>query len=252
MRLRHLATFVALVGVVFCWSLSAQSKNPIWDGVYTSAQAERGRIVVQNHCSECHREDLSGGEGPPLVGETFMVNWETHSLERLFHKIRDTMPSRGDDSVTDQQKLDALAFMLQQNGFPAGASELTDSALLANLQIVSKEGSATPRAGALVHAVGCLEERRGSDPLDARGGQTPWGLSQSTVPRVTTLDPPSRADEPAESSLGSETIGLVNVFPSPTAYKGHKVSVKGLLIRTSTDTNINVLSLESLAPTCGY
>jgi mono/diheme cytochrome c family protein len=231
--------------------VSAQSKNPIWDGVYTSAQAERGRIVVQNHCSECHHEDLSGGEGPPLVGETFMVNWETHSLERLFHKIRDTMPSRGDDSVTHQQKLDALAYMLQQNGFPAGASELTDSALLANLQIVSKDGSATPRAGALVHAVGCLQDGRGSDP---------WKLSQSTTPRVTTLDPPSRdefalqrdsrADKRAETSLGSETIGLVNVFPSPTAYKGHKVSVKGLLIRTSTDTSINVLSLESLAPTC--
>ena len=80
-------------------SLIAQDPPPIWAGVYTTAQAERGRAVVETHCSECHHEDLSGGEGPALVGPTFMLKWEMQSVERLFHKIRDTMPEVGSSDV---------------------------------------------------------------------------------------------------------------------------------------------------------
>ena len=49
-----------------------------------------------------------------------MIKWETHTVERLFHKIRDTMPTPEDSDVTEAQKLDSVAFILQQNGFPAG------------------------------------------------------------------------------------------------------------------------------------
>jgi mono/diheme cytochrome c family protein len=140
-------------------SVGAQNSSAIWSGVYTAAQAERGRTVVQTHCSECHHDDLSGGEGPALAGPTFMLKWETHTVERLFHKIRDTMPSRDDTDVTEQQKLDSVAFILQQNGFPAGNQELADTeGLLASLRIAPKGGVAAPRAGALVQSVGCLTE----------------------------------------------------------------------------------------------
>jgi mono/diheme cytochrome c family protein len=100
--------------------MAQDASSDIWNGVYTSAQAERGKAVVQSHCSECHHDDLSGGEGPALAGSTFMIKWETHTIERLFHKIRDTMPSVGNTDVSDQEKLDSVAFILQQNGFPAG------------------------------------------------------------------------------------------------------------------------------------
>lgn len=240
MKLRHLATIVVLFAAALSWSVIAQTENSIWDGVYTAAQAERGRVVIQNHCSECHHEDLSGGEAPALVGDTFMLNWETHSLERLFHKIRDTMPSRGSDKVSNQEKLDAVAYVLQQNGFPAGATELTDNALLANFRIVSKNGPTPPRAGAMVQAIGCLNE---TPP-----GQ--WTLSRSTDPQVTTMDTPTDKQAAGKTSPGTQTIGLLSVFPSPVAFKGHMVSVKGLLIRNAAGLRINVLSLESIAPTC--
>lgn len=239
-RLPTVSTAIVVIFVAtFSWSLTAQVKNPIWDGVYTAAQAERGRLVIQTHCSECHDEDLSGGEGPALVGDTFMLNWETHTLERLFHKIRDTMPSPGSDKVSNQEKIDSVAYVLQQNGFPAGSTELTDSPLLANIRIVSKDGPSPPRAGALVQAIGCLEEASGNQ----------WALSRATDPQVTTMDPASR-DATTGTSLGSQTIELLSVFPSPTAYKGHKVSVKGLLIRMPAEVRINVMSLESIAPVC--
>jgi mono/diheme cytochrome c family protein len=243
MNMKRSATVVAFVGLIvasFSWILAAQHKNSIWDGVYTAAQAERGRVVIQNHCSECHHEDLSGGEGPALVGDTFMLNWETHSLERLFHKIRDTMPGPGSDKVTNQEKLDTVAYLLQQNGFPAGATELTDNAQLANFRIVSKNGPTPPRAGAMVQAIGCLEE--------APAGQ--WTLSRSTDPQVMTMEIQIDEEVARTTSLGHQNIGLLSVFPSPAAYSGHKVAVKGLLIRHPAGLRINVLSLESVAPTC--
>jgi len=114
------AALLAVFTVSFFTSVVAQDPPRIWNGVYTSAQAERGATVFQSHCSECHHEDLSGGEGPALVGNSFMVKWEMSSVERLFHKIRDTMPEVGSGNVTDAQKLDVVAFILQQNGYPAG------------------------------------------------------------------------------------------------------------------------------------
>lgn len=222
----------------------AQSSALIWAGVYTAAQADRGRSVVQSHCSECHRDDLSGGEGPALSGPTFMLKWETHSVERLFHKIRDTMPSRDSADVTEREKLDTVAYILQQNGFPAGGTELSDTAgALASLQIVPEGGPAPPRGGALVRAIGCLQET----------GANQWALTRSTEPHVTTLDPLTDAERQSAAAAppGAGTIQLLSVFPNPAAITGHKAVAKGLFIKAPSGPRINVLSLESLSPDCG-
>ena len=236
---------VIIAAAAASWlSLKAQGSEAIWAGVYTAAQAERGRTVIQNHCSECHHEDLSGGEGPALIGSAFMAKWETHSVERLFHKIRDTMPSRGSTEVSEAQKLDTVAYILQQNGFPAGNTELTDMpGHLASLKIVPKGGPAGPRPGALVRAIGCLQD----------SGKSQWTLVQSSEPQVTTLDPMSAGDKEAAAATptGAQTIELLSVFPSPVAMTGHKVIAKGLFIKAPNAPRINVMSLESLAPTCG-
>lgn len=241
MRETVVAVLLVIASALFTSSL-AQDVSPVWAGVYTTAQADRGRLVVQTHCSECHHEDLSGGEGPALSGSTFMLKWETHDLERLFHKIRDTMPSVGNTDVTLQEKLDSVAFILQQNGFPAGNAELTDSPTLASIRLLPKEGTASPRAGALVQAIGCLEPASGNQ----------WTLTNSSPPQVTTLDPMNESDKQSAAAApsGSQTIQLLSVFPSPAPLQGHKILVKGLLIKVPAGDRINVTQLESLAPAC--
>lgn len=237
------ATFLVALGACIPWNTLAQDSAPIWSGVYTAAQAERGRAVVQSHCGECHSDDLSGGEGPALAGSTFMVKWETHTVERLFHKIRDTMPSIGSTDVSDKEKLDAVAFILQQNGFPAGSTELSDTLpAFADIRLVPKGGSAGPRSGALVQAIGCLQE----------SGASRWMLTNSTDPQPTTLDPISADDKRALASAapGAQTIELMSVFPSPVKLRQTRVLVKGLFIKTDSATRINVTTLESLSPGC--
>jgi len=233
-----LAVFASSFGT----ALIAQDAPPIWAGVFTAAQADRGRSVVEHHCSECHHEDLSGGEGPALVGPTFMLKWEMLSVERLFHKIRDTMPEVGSSDVTEAQKLDTVAYILQQNGFPAGSTELTDaSGALAAIRMIPRNGPSPPRSGAMVQSVGCLEENPGSG----------WVLTRSTDPQITTRDPLTAADKQALSTAsGTNTIQLISVYPGADLAR-NTVVVKGLFIKTPTNIRINVTSMELLHPQCG-
>lgn len=242
MQLRWAARLAAFTLTIFA-PLMAQAPPPIWAGVYTAAQAERGRTVVENHCSECHHADLSGGEGPALTGPSFMVKWEMQSVERLFHKVRDTMPEVGSSDVTELEKLDSVAFILQQNGFPAGDVELTDAkGALAAVRMMPKDGPGVPRSGALVQAVGCLQKSTGNQ----------WVLTQSTDPQVTTRDPLSPADKEALSAAppGTQTIELLSVYPSAELAQG-KVLVKGLFINRPGGMRINVTSVELVHLNCG-
>ena len=237
-----MAAVFAALATSFLTSLAAQDAPPIWNGVYTAAQAERGRSVVEAHCGECHHEDLSGGEGPALVGSAFMVKWEMQPVERLFHKIRDTMPEVGSSEVTNAQKLDTVAYILQQNGFPAGSTELTEAnGSLAEIRMLPRSGSGAPRSGALVQAVGCLEKNTGG-----------WILSRSTEPQVTTRDPLSPADKEALSAAapGTSTIELIGIYPGPDLIQ-NTVLVKGLFISRPAGARINVTSAELLHLKCG-
>jgi mono/diheme cytochrome c family protein len=236
------ALLAALTSGVFT-SVIAQDPPPIWAGVYTSAQADRGRMVVERHCGECHHDDLSGGEGPALVGPTFMLKWETQSVERLFHKIRDTMPEVGSTAVTEAEKLDTVAYILQQNGFPAGSKELTEAGgTLAALSMIPRGGPSPPRSGALVQAVGCLQQN------PSKG----WMLTESTDPAITTRDPLSAADKQALAAAapGTHTVDLIGVY-SPGELAQNTVVVKGLFVKTPTRMRINVTLMELVKLQCG-
>src|SRR5262245_35036015 len=98
------------------------------DGVFTRAQAERGRVLYRTSCGHCHRDDLTGGgseEGaPPLVGPIFTSRWNSEALSEMFLTIGTTMPKNKPDSLTPQVVVDIVSFLLLMNEKPAGPSEL--------------------------------------------------------------------------------------------------------------------------------
>ena len=53
------------------------------------------------------------------------------------------------------------------------------------------------------------------------------------------------------TGLGSQNFQLMNPYPAPDPHKGHKVEVKGFLIRDPKGDRINVTSVQGLAPACG-
>jgi S-disulfanyl-L-cysteine oxidoreductase SoxD len=101
----------------------------IWDGVYSDAQAARGKALYSENCASCHGGELTGGEmAPPLAGGEFMAGWDGLTIGDLFERIRISMPQNAPGSLSGQQNADILAFMFSANKFPAGTDELPKEA----------------------------------------------------------------------------------------------------------------------------
>jgi mono/diheme cytochrome c family protein len=224
------------------------AQRRVWDGVFTAAQADRGRAAAaQGRCTGCHGTELGGTDrAPALKGAAFLANWEDGGVNRLFAKIRDTMPPSNTDQLAASTKLDVVAFILRENGFPAGSTELpSDGDALDSIQIVKKgvDVGAAPNF-ALVQVVGCLA---------ADSTTNGWMLTNAPEPIVTRDEVPSAvALRNAESkTLGNQTFHLVSVASLKVdAMKGQKIEARGLLYRESTFADLNVTSLQPIAPTC--
>jgi mono/diheme cytochrome c family protein len=104
---------------------AAPAGTTTWSGIYTEEQAKLGKTAYVMHCSECHGEDFAGnGEAPPLKGPEYLSNWSGLSVGELFDRIRSSMPPPNPDDVTVKEKVEIIAYLFQENGFPAGTTEL--------------------------------------------------------------------------------------------------------------------------------
>ena len=130
------------LSVAGCLMVAAAQTRTVWDGVYTDAQAERGRESYQQSCVGCHRDDLRGDNtAPSLVGESFTFLWGDMEVGELSARIQKLMPPERPGSLPAQTYIDIVAFMLQKNAFPAGSVELSaDPAALHILITASRPG----------------------------------------------------------------------------------------------------------------
>jgi S-disulfanyl-L-cysteine oxidoreductase SoxD len=212
----------------------------VWDGVYTAAQADRGRAVYASHCSRCHGEAADSRENP-LSGERFADHWEARTLADLFRRIAAMPPGASAAEVDSADKRDALAYVLRQNSFPSGSAELpADDEGLAAIRITGKNGPAPMKTGALVKVAGCLRAR----------DEREWALTDAAEPERTSLPAPPIDRDPAASTPGTRTIALLNVFPNPAAHAGHTMRAVGFLVRNANGDSVNVVSLDLVALGC--
>ncbi len=101
----------------------------MWDGVFTAAQAERGRGFYLANCAECHGGNLEGGEKQALKGDRFWADWQETTVDYMLGRISKNMPFSEDGSLAGTlgtpTYVDIVAHILNTNGFPAGC-ERTD------------------------------------------------------------------------------------------------------------------------------
>src|SRR5437763_1278190 len=107
-------------------SIATAQPQPAGNGVFTADQANIGQVAFQTTCAKCHQPDLSGGaEAPPLAGPQFMSAWRGRTTNELYTKIQSSMPADNPRTLSDQAVESLVAFILRQNGAPAGARALT-------------------------------------------------------------------------------------------------------------------------------
>ena len=138
---RSLCCAALVVAALIGSAISGQGQQrTVWDGVYTTAQAERGSTAYAQACASCHAEDLRGrSTAPSLVEESFLFLWSDMSVGDLFERTRMLMPSDRPNSLARETYADIIAFIAQKNGFPAGSAELgTDVGALKQILITEK------------------------------------------------------------------------------------------------------------------
>jgi hypothetical protein len=221
----------------------AQGSRTVLDGVYTDEQAARGEADYRTYCTGCH--EGADADGPALMGRAFLDRWREDSLDSLFTFMRNNMPGNRPGGLEQSIYLDIIAFLLKTNEIPPGKTELTVD-VVGRTQLVGKDGPQPFPNLTVVRAVGCL----------AAGTNGSWVLAKASEPvavraRNVGETTPEELKAAAALPLGHETLQLQNVPARAQNDSGHKVQAKGVLIRRTDGTRINVIALESVATACG-
>jgi alcohol dehydrogenase (cytochrome c) len=104
-------------------------------GLFTVAQSARGQALYAGRCAGCHGANLVGGTAPPLTGPLFAASWgpeslfaqalgRTFTVDDLAFFTSTMMPPGNAKSISPQDHAAILAFLLEQNGYRPGATEL--------------------------------------------------------------------------------------------------------------------------------
>jgi len=116
---RFVVAMVALFVLGFSSSAVAQEapKRSVTDGVYTTAEADRGQAAFEATCSVCHRAEWFGGP-------EFREHWGWGELFWVYDFVRTNMPYERGGELPPQTYRDLIAYVLKLNGYPAGQVEL--------------------------------------------------------------------------------------------------------------------------------
>ena len=119
------------IGVV---ATAAQSPTKTTnDGVYTAAQAARGKTVFEAKCTACH-------EPSRFTGEAFFEAWDGKAMKEIWDVASGTMPEDNPGSLKQQEYGDILAYFLALNEFKAGDAELLgDAAAMAAIKVEKRK-----------------------------------------------------------------------------------------------------------------
>jgi len=235
---------VLLLGSSLTYTVAAQPSRTVLDGVFTDGQAKRGEAAYAVNCAECH--DGADVDGPTLEGTPFIDRWREDNLDILFTFVRTKMPADGPGKLSENTYLDIVAYLLQMNNYPGGARELTLDTL-GTTRLVGEDGPKPLPTNTLIQSAGCF--------TSGTGGA--WELTDSSelsrtriADQITAQEQKSAATKP----LGSQRFRLQNLTDisgfTPDSYKGHKVLVKGVIIRQPNNDRINVTALTTIGSSC--
>ena len=116
------------------------------DGYYTQEQAARGRTLYGDACASCHGGELTDGTASPLAGPNFLRRWNrgfgSATVDDFLFIMRTTMPPGSAGSLSNEQYLDVLAYILRRSGYAYGDTPLTSSPdVLSAIPIESRDSA---------------------------------------------------------------------------------------------------------------
>ncbi|MEM1141821.1 MAG: cytochrome c [Pseudomonadota bacterium] len=114
MDARLTAVVVAALAVLFV-APAGRAERTIEDAVFSKAQARSGKKLYSQHCIACHERGYFREVLRTRRGET---------LDPLFEVMVTEMPQNDPGSLSDEQYLDVIAYMLSQSRYAVGEKPL--------------------------------------------------------------------------------------------------------------------------------
>ena len=248
-----LSRTVAVAGSILCLSLSmaaAQSgsapQRTVADGVFTAAQAERGRLAYEGGtCVRCHLDTLEGREqggggngGAPLKGLRFVQDFGESKLSTLVNKMRVDKPNEDPGTLSERAALDIAAYILLKNDYPAGTAELTSESAAATW-IPGPPGATGLANHTIVNSSGCLFH----DPTDS------WLLVKALP--LSPVTPGVQTAPTSNSPASTHTFRLLNAYNNnAVSFANRTVKVEGYLVRLGAEIRVSLTSLEPAGGAC--
>jgi len=104
------AGLTMLIGLFVAQPGLSQDKT-VNDGVFTEAQVSSGQAVYDSQCKTCHNMRFY---------RDTLRSWSNQPLLYLWENIMGTMPADNPGSLMFEEYTDVIAYILSENGFPAG------------------------------------------------------------------------------------------------------------------------------------
>lgn len=104
-----------MFGLAFNAAAAQTASRSVKDGVYTTAQATRGRALYEEKCVSCHANRMWGQD------------WPEKSVFDVYDIVKNFMPEDNPGSLSATQTRDVVAYILQGNRLPAGKAELPEA-----------------------------------------------------------------------------------------------------------------------------
>jgi PQQ-dependent dehydrogenase (methanol/ethanol family) len=187
-------------------------------GWYAPPQVAQGRWEYSQKCGVCHGAQLEGAGAPALKGKLFIERWNGKKLSEFYEFVHTDMPLGLGASLPSQEYADIIAYLLAQNGLPAGTERFTPySPMDRVLELAGAAASGETVAAAVP----------GKVTIGALYGK----LAQPSTSR------------PSQAELDAADAATDNWLMYNKGYRGERYSAL---------TQINVDNAAALRPVCMY
>ena len=113
---------------------AADQAPAIAAATFTDDQADRGRDLFRAQCTECHYSS-------EFSDSQFKFKWSRRSAGNLYNLIQSSMPETAPGSLTPEEAVSVVTYIMRMNGFEPGAAELpADRAVLDGISLASIRG----------------------------------------------------------------------------------------------------------------